>query len=283
MTLPRQVGDDVRAHVRPADALPPGFVPAPRLRLERVAAGDVLPRLRVTAAAIELLLANGSTTPWPLSPADQAALRAEDAAGQVSDRFLAHAAARLDGLETVATLLGVVDPSVPFADTLPNRPSRWLYRLRAVDAAGRPSPQGQVLPLVLHVPSPARSVAPQLESVDLSGGIATVRVRARGSAGETIFVFVSADESLNSADATLAMIQNRPDLAADMQIVVRDSAGRRVSPTPVTTDATGAGEVLVPVPPDGLVLHVWALAVTQDGVPSRLVGPLHAAMIGAGA
>lgn len=283
ITLPRQAGDDVHGSVRPADALPPGFVPASRMRLERVAAGDVLPRLRVTAAAIELLAANGSAIPWALSSSDQAALRAEDAAGPVSDRFLAHAAARLDGLDATATLLGVVDPSQPFADTLPNRPSRWLYRLRAVDAAGRPSPEGQVLPLVVSVPSPARSVAPQLESVDVAGGVATVRVRARGSAGETIYVFHSADDSLSTADATLATIQNRPDLAADVRLVVRDKAGRRLTPTLVLPDATGVGEVSMPLPADGVVLHVWAVALTADGVPSRLVGPLHAAMIGAGA
>ena len=283
ITLPRQAGDDVHGTVRPADALPPGFVPAPRMRLERVAAGAVLPRLQVTPAAIQLLAANGSAIAWPLSPSDEAALRAEDAAGLVSDRFLAHAAARLDGLETEATLLGVVDPSLPFADTLPNRPSRWLYRLRAVDAAGRPSPEGQVLPLVVHVPSPARSVAPQLESVDVAGGGATVRVRARGSAGETIYVFHIADDSLTTADATLATIQNRPDIAPDVRLVVRDAAGRRLAPTLLVPDATGIGEVTVPLPAEGIVLHVWAVSLTVDGVPSRLVGPLHAAMIGAGA
>lgn len=282
-TLPRQAGDDVHGTVRPADALPPGFVPAPRMRLERVEAGAVLPRLQVTPNAIQLLAANGAAIAWALSPSDEAALRAEDAAGLVSDRFLAHAASRLDGLETTAMLLGVVDPSQPFADTLPSRPSRWLYRLRAVDAAGRPSPEGQVLPLVVHVPSPARSIAPQLESVDVAGGMATVRVRARGSAGETIYVFHSADDSLNSADATLATIQNRPDLAADARIVVRDAGGRRLTPTLVNPDATGVGEVSLPLAADGIVLHVWAVSLTVEGVPSRLVGPLHAAMIGAGA
>ena len=283
ITLPRQAGDDVHGTVRPADALPPGFVPAPQMRLERVAAGAVLPRLRVTPTAIVLLAADGSAVPWALSASDEAALRAEDAAGPVSDRFLAHAAARLDGLDATAVLLGVVDPSSPFADTLPNRPSRWLYRLRAVDAAGRPSPEGQVLPLVVHVPSPARSVAPQLESVDVAGGVATVRVRARGSAGETIYVFHSADDSLRTAVTTLATIQNRPDLASDVRLVVRDAAGRRLTPTLVPPDATGVGEVSLPLNTDGIVLHVWAISLTAEGVPSRLVGPLNATMIDAGA
>jgi hypothetical protein len=158
-----------------------------------------------------------------------------------------------------------------------------LYRLRAVDAAGHPSPEGQVLPLVMHVPSPARSVAPQLESVDVAGGVATVRVRAPGSTAEPIYVFHSADDSLTTAVATLAMIQNRADLAPEVRLVVRDSAGRRLTPTLVVPDATGLAQATVPLPDDGIVLHVWAVALTADGIPSRLIGPLHAAMTGAGA
>jgi hypothetical protein len=81
----------------------------------------------------------------------------------------------------------------------------------------------------------------------------------------------------------MATIQNRPDLAADSRLVVRDAAGRRLTPTMVLPDATGVGEASVPLAADGIVLHVWAVSLTADGVPSRLVGPLHAAMIGAGA
>jgi hypothetical protein len=282
LTLPRQAGSDVHGTVRPADALPPGFVPAPRMRLERVPASAVLPRVRVTPGGIHLLGAEGAAMPWPLSPSDEAALRAEDAAGAVSDRFLAHAAARLDGLDAAATFLAIVDPGAPFEDTLPNRPARWLYRLRAVDGAGRPSADGQVLPLVLHVPSPARSVAPRLESLEIAGGVATVLVRARGEAGESVYVFHAADDALMSATATLATIRNREDIAPDARLVVRDEAGRHLTATSVTLGAEGAGVAIIPVPSDGIVLHVWAVSITSDGVPSRLVGPLNAATLEAG-
>ncbi len=283
ITLPRQSGDDVHGTLRPADAFPQGFMAAPRMRLERVPAGAVLPRLRVTPASIALVSASGAATEWALSAADQAALRAEDASRTVSDRFLAHAAARLDGLDATSTLLGIVDPAQPYSDTLPNRPSRWLYRLRAVDAAGHPSLEGQVLPLVVHVPSPARSNAPEIERVDVADAVATVRVRARGDTGETIFVFHSADAQFSNVTATLATIRNRPDLAADACLVVRDGAGRRLMPTLATPDASGIAQVAVPLTDDGQVLHVWALSLTSDGVPSRLVGPVHAALAVAGA
>jgi hypothetical protein len=282
IVLPRQAGSDVRGTVRPADTLPPGFVPAALMRLERVPASAVLPRLRVTPTGIFLLSADGTPTPWALSPSDEAALRAQDAAGAVSDRFLAHSAARLDGLDTAATFLANVNPAMPFGDTLPNRPARWLYRLRAVDAAGRPSAESQVLALVLHVPSPARSVAPQLEALEIAGGMATVRVRARGEAGESVYIFYGADDSLTSATATLATIRNRDDLVPDARLVVRDEAGGRLPATPVIPDATGVGVATVAVPTDGIVFHVWAASLTADGVPSRLVGPLNAATFESG-
>ncbi|HSM06188.1 MAG TPA: hypothetical protein VK858_16330, partial [Longimicrobiales bacterium] len=284
LVLPRRAGDEVHGVLRPGDALPPGFVPASRMRLERLPAGAVLPRLRVTDAAIELLAPDGSATAWTLSPADQAALRAEVAEGRVGDRFLAHAASRLEGLDDAAMPLGTVDPMLPFEDTLPNRPARWLYRLRAVDAAGRPSARGQILPLVVQVPSPARCVAPTLEGIEVADGGATVRVRARGTLqGQSVFVFHATDDRITGSAASLATIRNRDDLPPLDRLVVRDQGGRRLVPTPVPVDAAGEGEVTLSLPVDGIALHVWALALSVDGVPSRLVGPLHASILGVGA
>ena len=62
-----------------------------------------------------------------------------------------------------------------------------------------------------------------------------------------------------------------------------DEAGRRLPATTVVPDPTGLGVVTVPVPADGIVMHVWAVSLTADGVPSRLVGPLNAATLGPGA
>jgi hypothetical protein len=210
-----------------------------------------------------------------LSAADDQALRAGHADGLVPDRFLAHAASGLDGLELAADVLGVVDPTSMFEDTLPNRASRWLYRLRAVDATSRPSAEGQVLAVVVHVPSPARAVIPTLLSLSVGAGTATVEVDCSRAVGD-VYVFMSADESLGTATASLATIRNRDDLAPVERLVVRDASGRRLTAVPASPGTDGIAQVVAPVAPDGFVVHAWAISVTPDGVPSRLVGPLHA-------
>jgi hypothetical protein len=210
-----------------------------------------------------------------LSAADDQALRAGHADGLVPDRFLAHAASGLDGLEVAADVLGVVDPTSMFEDTLPNRASRWLYRLRAVDAMSRPSAEGQVLAVVVHVPSPARAVIPTLLSLSVGAGTATVEVDCSRAVGD-VYVFMAADESLGTATASLATIRNRDDLAPVERLVVRDASGRRLTAVPASPGTDGIAEVIAPVAPDGFVVHAWAISVTSDGVPSRLVGPLNA-------
>jgi hypothetical protein len=276
LTLRRQAGDSVHGVLRPADHVPAGGPTASRMLLERVPVSAVLPRVRVEPAAISLVRADGSTVAWALSPADQAALRAGYAAGQVPDRFAAHAAARLDGLDEAAERVGVVDPAAPVEDTLPNRPSRWLYRLRIVDALGRPSAAAQLLGVVVHVPSPARAVAPSLVGLDVAAGTATVRLDCTDVDGDP-YVFVTADDSLRPVTASLATIRNRDDLAPIDRLVVRDAAGRAVPALAATRGADDQATASLAVPPTGLVLHAWALSVTGDGVPSPLVGPLNVA------
>ena len=226
------------------------------------------------------MAADGTAHAWALSPADEAAVRDGYGAGLMPDRFAAHAATLLDGLDDDAERLGVVDPSAPFEDTVPNRPSRWLYRLRAVDAMQRPSEHGQMLGVVLHVPSPARAVAPALETVEVAGGNAVVRLDVEHVVGDA-YVFLAADASLGTATASLATIRNRDDLAPIERLVVRDAGGRALPAIATTPGPGSTATASAPLPTGGPVLHVWALSVTPDGVPSRLVGPLHADATGA--
>lgn len=281
ITLARQAGDSVHGTFQPADSVPAGAALGSRMLLERLPAAAALRRLRVEPAAISLISADGAAHTWALSTADAEAIRNGYAAGQVPDRFAAHAAARLDGLDGDSERLGIVEPSAAFEDTLPNRPARWLYRLRAIDDASHPSEEAQVLGLVLHVPSAARAVAPVLKRVSVAAGSATVTLDCKNVVGAP-YVFLATDASLGTATATLATIRNRDDLAPIDRLVVRDAAGRVL---PAIAAAPGTGDEVTatgPVPPGGPVLHAWALAVSPDGVPSRLVGPLHAdAMTGA--
>lgn len=275
LTLARQAGDDVHGSIHPAVFLPAGATVAPAMLLERLPAAAVLRRVRVDEASISLVAADGTARPWPLSSADADAIRDGYATGMVPDRFAAHAAALLDGLDADVVRLGVVNPTASFEDTLPNRPSRWLYRLRAVDAASRPSENAQLLGVVVHVPSAARAVAPALVGLEASAGGATVTLDCTNVVGVP-YVFLATDASLGTAMASLATIRNRSDLDPIDRIVARDGAGRVIPAIQATPGPGGVATVLAPVPAGGPVLHAWALAVSPDGVPSRLVGPLHA-------
>ena len=124
-------------------------------------------------------------------------------------------------------------------------------------------------------------MTPTLLSLAVAGGTATVRVK-RNRKEDDVFVFLSSDASLGNAAATLSTIRNRDDLDPTARLVVRDAAGRRLAPVLAVPDPAGVAEVSATLPPDGLVAHAWALAVTPEGVPSRLAGPLHADALTAG-
>lgn len=273
--LRRIAADDSFHAFTPAASAPPGAALQPLMRLERLPASAVLPRLLVRPDAVLLQPAQGAPVPWVLSPADADALRAGKVAGSVPDRFLAHAAARLDGLDAQAVKVGDVDPHQEVRDAVPNVPARWLYRLRAVDAAGHPSAAGQVLALVLRVPTPARSTPPELVSLTLQGDQARLRIRSRGTEPARILVYTSLDPRQRLASASLATVRNRPDLDPTVSVVVRDDCGRRLAATPVVLAANADIDLDFPVP-DGRRLLVWSVSLSDDGVPSPLVGPLHA-------
>ena len=83
------------------------------------------------------------------------------------------------------------------------------------------------------------------------------------------------DPRLRPARAELATIRNRPDLPPLDALVIRDDRGQRLTLTPVTPDADGLVERTFAAP-TGNTVNVWALSVSGDGIPSRLVGPLTA-------
>lgn len=287
LTTGRMGATEVHLAFTPSAHLPAAAVVEQPMRLERMAGSAVLQRL-VIADSIRLLSADGSATAWVLSALDETLLRSEYAHGEVSDRFLAHAAGRLDGLAAAATSLGDVDPTKAIDDVLANTPSRWIYRLRSVDAAGKLSADGQVLQMVARVPAPIRATSPELVTLELNGDQATVTVLHRRAVtfdgvtshdidpGSDLLVFYSIDPRLKPARAELATVRNRPDLAPTDLVVVRDDRGQRLAVRRLTPGADDLATESFTVP-TGHRLHVWAVAVSDEGVPSRLVGPLHTA------
>ena len=273
----RRLGAPDSFHVfTPATVAPTGAVLQPLMRLERVPAGAVLPRLLIRDDAILLQPQQGAPTAWNLSTGDQAALRAAHAEGAVPNRFLAHAATLLDGLERQAVKVGDIDPNHDISDAVPNTPGRWVYRLRAVDAAGHLSAAAQVLGLVLRIPTPARSTAPEMVSLTLQGAHARLTVRSRGTEAARILVFTSLDPRQRLASASLATVRNRPDLDPTVSVVVRDDRGVRLAATSVSIAANADTELDFALP-DGHRLLAWTVSISEDGVPSPLVGPLHTA------
>jgi hypothetical protein len=270
----RRGGNEVHRTFVPTDYLPAGAATAAPMRLERLPASAILPRLHVDDSAIQLEAIGGSLAAWVLSPGDAAELRAAYDAGPVPDKFLVHAAARLDGLERLATTVADVDPATEVLEVLPNNPGRWVYRLRALDGAGKVSLSGQVMQMALTVPTPMRASSPELVDLDLSGDQATVTVRHRSGAESELLVFHSVDDRLMPARASLATVRNRPDLDAIDVVVVRDDRGRRLAGQRISPGADQLASASFTVP-DNHRFHAWAVAVSDEGLPSRLIGPLH--------
>lgn len=276
-TVLHRIGTADSFHVfTPAAAAPTGTALQPLMRLERIPASAVLPRVLVRPDAILLQPLHGAPLPWSLSAADAAALRAGQAAGSVPNRFLAYAAAHLDGLERDAIKVADIDPTRAVRDAVPNTPGRWVYRLRALDAAGHLSAAGQVLGLVLRVPTPARSTTPEMVRLTLQGDHARLTVRSRGTEAARILVFTSLDPRQRLAKASLSTVRNRPDLDPTVSVVVRDDRGLRLAATLVSIAPNAETDIDFPLP-DGHRLLAWSVSLSADGVPSPLVGPLHTA------
>lgn len=272
--LRRLASNDSVHRFTPSAFAPPGSALQPRMRVERVPASAVLPRLLIQNDAILLQSAQGAPVPWNLSPADAADLRAARANGSIPNRFLAHAAALLDGLDGAAVKVGDVNPASEISDSVPNTPARWIYRLRAVDAAGHLSEASQVLGLVLRIPTPARPTVPELVSMTREADAARLTIRSRGTEPATILVFTSLDPRQRLATASLATVRNRPDLDPTASVVVRDDRGVRLTATAVEIAANSVTQLEFSLP-DGHRLLAWSLAFSADGIPSPLVGPLH--------
>jgi hypothetical protein len=118
-------------------------------------------------------------------------------------------------------------------------------------------------------------LAPQLLSLVVQAGTARVRVQDRSGGASALFVATSADPRLRPARADLSTIRNRPDLSLLQALVVRDDRGNRLALTPVAPGNDGIADVTFAAP-DGTTFNVWALSVSADDIPSRVVGPLTA-------
>jgi hypothetical protein len=169
--------------------------------------------------------------------------------------------------------------------SLPEKAERYLYRSRLVDPAGHVSSGAAILPLIVRVPS-LRSPSPpvfDLESGD--GDSITVKLRMRDAFDlkwALLFVVSSpagtTPDQLATEKVQLLRLPSRRDLYPNNGIRLRLGDGSLVSPVSIAV-STGSVEI-----PDRLVevavtpgfekqSSVWTIAMTRDGIPSRIAGP----------
>jgi hypothetical protein len=275
-------------------SLVPGVsVPAGHLvQLERLTLDDVAACMSANANdTIGGRLPDRTTPSYTLAnPTDQAQLLAQIRSGtpaRVEGRFL------MDFLLRFATQLeplwqAVLPTPVPFAATVdrpPSKPARHVYRIRLADAAGHLSAAAAMVPRIFRVPSLRSPSPPRVTAAgdDTDAVTVTARVRDAFDLSWVLLFTVQSDATsangAGGAPAQLLRVPNRRDLYPDDGLRLRLPDGSLLSPAAVVDAATGTTEapdrVLTATLTPGFERNVtvWAVAVTRDGVPSRVAGP----------
>jgi hypothetical protein len=274
--------------------LPVGATSAGRQRHERVAAGALLaacratPDGRVLARPVEPLEPGEWEAEIPIpNPADRAELVAALESGrstEVDNRFLVYVAGHhpyRDRLFVAAHDEPL--PPGPFAETLPPAADRWVYRVRAVDAAGHVSAGSATAQVVVRVPSLSAG-APPVKAPRLPGDPPDrlrVRVPADPALTHLLFFHASAVGTGPVEVTEVSRVPNRPDLFPDGGLWLRAPDGDLLAPTATALDGPavvlatdGSREVILTVPGGpGEKTRVWLATLTSDGIPSPLAGP----------
>lgn len=262
------------------------FAPTARVRPERVSAEDVFRAYRVDGTRV-IARVVGQAAPGDIeqdvtipNPADRAAIIAALAGGPVAaleDRFVVFLAA-IHPYRPRLFQPSVREPITldRFEETLPNRGTRWVYRLRLTDAAGRLSSNAATLPVIVRVPSTSEIAAPVRTARGSSHAVLRI---AAGSEVTDVLVFTRTLAS-QAAERENAQILRIPSSSgpANTRVRLRMTDGTLVAPAMKSlrdADVVHEGAyhlVRIDVPP-GTLARVWACAATRDGVVSRLGGP----------
>jgi hypothetical protein len=289
------VGDTVSVDVDLSGLLPGVTIPAGhRVLVERIGLDRVVACMSAQAdGSIGASLPDGTAASYAQpNPGDQAALLEQirtATPARVEGRFLVdfliRFAPQLESLWAAALAEPVAFGSVP--DTLPRKAERYVHCIRLVDAAGHRSAGAAIAPQIVRVPSlrspaPPQVVAPSseddtlavearvLDAFDLSWVVLFAEVTDAG---------VPADGNLRSP-AQLLRLPSRRDLYPLDGIRVRLADGTLLEPMTALDVAAGAVElpdrVLTTTLTPGHTRRValWSVAMTRDGIPSRLSGPL---------
>jgi hypothetical protein len=272
-----------------AVALPAGSPVA----LERCGADEVLSRTNVVGNDVVLTHPDGTAQiiPFP-NPADHASVLATLNGAdpqRLENRYLLHLlAAATDPEAFFARPTGDIVPLGPTADRLAPKPGRFFYYIRAADTLGHLSAGGALLPVVVRVPSAAAAAAPVRRALTGAGGSATLTVAVPADPDTTVvilFADITPPHAMPQAqpEAELLRVPNRRDLypqdGVRLQLpdgtLLDPAASKLLSDTSVTVEADGTrvASLSVAVAAGGWAT-LWCYALTRDGQPSRVCGPL---------
>jgi hypothetical protein len=175
-----------------------------------------------------------------------------------------------------------------FAETLPNRGARYVYRLRLADAAGHLSDDGVTLRGIVRVPATTRVPPPRRDPAQPGDPRNRLRIRIDGPAEITQVLWFR--RQLPPAqriddDAELLRVPGAARLAPTDAIRLRVADGTLLVPelkSLADADVNGgppSRAFVLDVPAAlGEKHRVWAVAITRDGVVSELGGAWSLAM-----
>ena len=274
----------------PAVVVPAGF----KVKLERLDSSELLNRMSALVNnTIGARLPDGTNPTYTLANAgDQTALLAQIRTGEgvrVEGRFIMDFLTRhLVALEPLWQASSQALP-VAFAgvdDALPGKAERYIHRIRLVDQAGHVSAGAAIAPQFVRVPTLASPGAPSFEMPGSKTNSLTVTARVRDvfDVRWLVLFMLSADATTPADDASLEKPQllrlpNRRDLYPNNGVRLRLANGTLLAPAQAVEVSTGTADapdrvLNVPIAAGfGKRVSVWAIAMTRDGITSRLIGP----------
>jgi hypothetical protein len=271
-----------------AGALPLG---APAV-LERYGTDEILNRLSVADNTVLIKLPDGTISPVPFpNPTDLNTVLATlngPTPEQLPNRFLLHAVATTPDPSVFFTRSTADIISVgPVTDSLPQKPGRFFYFVRAADALGHLSAGGALLPIVVRVPSVADAATPIRRALTATSSSVSLTVAVPPDPDTTTLLLFAALTPPNTmpptqSEAEIQRVPNRRDLYPNNGLRLRLSDGTLLAPAAVkalsdmdvTVEADGTRVATIPLSvPGGGWATLWCYGVTLDGQPSRRCGP----------
>ena len=259
--------------------------------VERCDSDAVFSRLSVAGNDIRMARDDGTAQTIAFAnPGDQATVLStlnSDAPQSMARRYLLHFAVAFDQSDQLFKQpSNDVHRVAPFADRLAPKASRFVYRVRAVDAAGHVSSGNAILPIVVRVPSTVPGPTPKKQTLTTTNADATLTVSVAADAETTSLILFSVATPAGTrpdaqGPASLLRLANRRDLYPMDGIRLLLSNGTLLPPTlskrlddadiRVVADLRFA-DLRVPAA-RGEWLDLWCFSVTRDGSVSGMCGP----------